>query len=141
MRLADFPVLLMMLAITGTLLWRWYKDREALKEKSVCKFYYTFEVERSLDKIHEINERLKSLEGLQTELDISTLDNCTTRPVTLKWDSMHPQKDSGTYVLDLAEQDKEQIERIIEQEREKLTTSLLIELETVLDNGTNNTRT
>ena len=28
-----------------------------------------------------------------------------------------------------------------EQEREKLTTSLLIELEAVLDNGTNNTRT
>lgn len=98
----------------------WYKKKHPKKKQLI----YTAELDETLEKIQQLRTELNRLERLQTELDIAGMENCFSKTICLNWGS----HEDDNYILQIATEDTSDLQKIIEKERLRLTSSLSVEL-------------
>lgn len=99
-------------------------ERKETEQEEPEQLIYTADMEEALDKVQRIREQLHKLERLQIELDIANMDNCFARSISLNWGNGSDDE----YVLMLTESDSEDFQKVIDKERQRLTSSLQSEL-------------
>lgn len=97
-----------------------YKKKHPKKKQLI----YTAELDETLGKIQRLREQLNRLERLQTELDIAGMKNCFSKTICLNWGS----HEDDNYILQIATEDTSDLQKIIDKERLRLTSSLSEEL-------------
>lgn len=98
--------------------------RNHTDKKTENEYFYTVELDTILETVSHIREQLHRLERLQTEVDISHMDNCIARSIGINWGN----REDDEYIMQLVSEDTSEIERLIDKERTRLTTSLFSEL-------------
>ncbi len=118
---------IILIAGIGYLLWK-VMPKKTIKEN---RFIYTSDVDASLERVQQIRQQIHDLDQLQTEIDISRLDNCYARSIKLSWGS------DREYILDLCTdvESNAYLEVIVRRERQRLSTSLSSELSRISYNG------
>lgn len=117
--MTDDKIILMIYTI-ALCLYLWYKHTHPKKKQLI----YTAALDETLEKIQQLRTELNRLERLQTELDIADMDNCFSKTICLNWGS----HEDDNYILQIATGDSSDLQKIIEKERLRLTSSLSEEL-------------
>lgn len=129
--MTDDKIILMIYA-ASLCLYLWYKHTHPKKKRLI----YTAELDETLEKIQQLRTELNRLERLQTELDIAGMENCFSKTICLNWGN----GEDDNYILQIATEDTSDLQKIIEKERLRLTSSLSEELsklpQTVKSKGT-----
>lgn len=115
--------IILMIYITLLCLYFFYKKKHPKKKQLI----YTAELDETLERIQRLREQLNRLERLQTELDIAGMDNCFSKTICLNWGN----GEDDNYILQIATEDSSDLQKIIDKERLRLTTSLTSELEKI----------
>lgn len=92
---------------------------------------YSFSVSEhweSLDNIQSIREELENLERLETDIEIFQTGN-RQLGVRIEWMSMSGRKSHFDYLLDA--DNSQDLKKIIDSQKERLSTSLLKEVEKI----------
>lgn len=129
--MTDDKIILMIYTI-ALCLYFFYKKKHPKKKQLI----YTADLDATLEKIQQLRTELNRLERLQTELDIAGMDNCFSKTICLNWGN----GEDDNYILQIATEDTSDLQKIIEKERLRLTSSLSEELsklpQTVKSKGT-----
>lgn len=129
--MTDDKIILLIYAIALCMFF-WYKKKHPKKKRLI----YTAELDETLEKIQQLRTELNRLERLQTELDIADMDNCFSKTICLNWGN----GEDDNYILQIATEDTSDLQKIIEKERLRLTSSMSEELsklpQTVKSKGT-----
>ena len=112
--------IIMMIYAAALCLYFFYKKKHPKKKQLI----YTADLDATLEKIQQLREQLNRLERLQTELDIAGMENCFARSICLNWGN----GEDDNYILQIANEDTSDLQKIIDKERIRLTTSLTSEL-------------
>lgn len=115
--------IILLIYITSLCLYLWYRYTHPKKKQLI----YTAELDETLERIQRLREQLNRLERLQTELDIAGMDNCFSKTISLNWGN----GEDDNYILQIATEDTSDLQKIIEKERLRLTSSLSEELEKI----------
>lgn len=115
--------IILLIYIIALCLYLWYKHTHPKKKRLI----YTAELDETLERIQRLREQLNRLERLQTELDIADMDNCFSKTICLNWGN----GEDDNYILQIATEGSSDLQRIIEKERLRLTSSLSAELEKI----------
>lgn len=129
--MTDDKIILMIYA-AALCLYFWYRRTHPKKKQLI----YTAAIDETLEKIQQLRTELNRLERLQTELDIAGMDNCFSKTICLNWGN----GEDDNYILQIATEDTSDLQKIIEKERLRLTSSMSEELsklpQTVKSKGT-----
>lgn len=117
--MTDDKIILMIYA-AALCLYGYYKHKHPKKKQLI----YTAELDETLEKIQRLRTELNRLERLQTELDIADMENCFSKTICLNWGS----HEDDNYILQIATGDSSDLQKIIDKERIRLTSSLSEEL-------------
>lgn len=117
--MTDDKIILLIYA-AALCLYLWYKHTHPKKKRLI----YTAELDETLEKIQRLRTELNRLERLQTELDIADMENCFSKTICLNWGN----GEDDNYILQIAQSDSSDLQKIIDKERLRLTTSLTSEL-------------
>lgn len=120
--MTDDKIILLIYTI-ALCLYLWYKHTHPKKKQLI----YTAALDETLEKIQQLREQLNRLERLQTELDIANMNNCFSKTICLNWGN----SEDDNYILQIATEDTSDLQKIIEKERLRLTSSLSVELEKI----------
>lgn len=120
--MTDDKIILMIYA-AALCLYFWYRHTHPKKKQLI----YTAELDETLEKIQQLRTELNRLERLQTELDIAGMDNCFSKTISLNWGN----SEDDNYILQIATEDSSDLQKIIDKERLRLTSSLSDELEKI----------
>lgn len=112
--------IILLIYITALCLYFWYRRTHPKKKQLI----YTADLDETLERIQQLREQLNRLERLQTELDIAGMDNCFSKTIALNWGN----GEDDNYILQIADNDTSDLQKIIEKERLRLTSSLSVEL-------------
>lgn len=121
--MSDIIILLLVYGVP-TALYAWYRHKHPKQPRQQQQFICTADVDATLDRVQELREQLHRLDHLQTELDIANMDNCISKTVSISWGN----RDDDNYILQIATEDTSELQKIIDKERIRLTTSLAEEL-------------
>lgn len=101
------------------------KDNE---EKIVeSKREYNHELSERIDKLHWLNEQIKSVQELITDIDLSGEENL--KNFTLEWQTALGKNLSADMLIDGQSEVTKQMRKLAEERFEELTTSLFDEIE------------
>ena len=117
--MTDDKIILLIYTI-ALCLYFWYRRTHPKKKRLI----YTAALDETLEKIQQLRTELNRLERLQTELDIAGMDNCFSKTICLNWGN----SEDDNYILQIATEDTSDLQKIIEKERLRLTSSLSEEL-------------
>lgn len=120
--MSDIIILLLVYGIPLAL-YGWYRHNHP-KQPQQQQFICTADVDATLDRVQQLREQLHRLDHLQTEIDIADMDNCFSKTIALNWGN----SDDDNYILQIAQSDSSDLQKIIDKERLRLTTSLAEEL-------------
>lgn len=120
--MTDDKIILMIYA-ASLCLYLWYKHTHPKKKRLI----YTADLDETLERIQRLREQLNRLERLQTELDIADMDNCFSKTIALNWGN----GEDDNYILQIAQSDSSDLQKIIEKERLRLTSFLSDEIEKI----------
>lgn len=115
--------IILLIYIIALCLYLWYKHTHPKKKRLI----YTAELDETLERIQRLREQLNRLERLQTELDIADMDNCFSKTICLNWGN----GEDDNYILQIAQSDSSDLQKIIEKERLRLTSSLSDEIKKI----------
>lgn len=115
--------IILLIYIIALCLYLWYKHTHPKKKRLI----YKAELDETLERIQRLREQLNRLERLQTELDIADMDNCFSKTICLNWGN----GEDDNYILQIAQSDSSDLQKIIEKERLRLTSSLSDEIEKI----------
>ena len=120
-------MLILLNALACFLFYRFVLVKDNEEKNSENKREYSHELSERIDKLYWLNERIKNIQELITDIDLSGEENL--KNFTLEWQTALGKNLSADMLIDGQSEVTKQMRKLAGERLEELTTSLFDEIE------------